>query len=272
MREQVLFEDARIRLARYDHALGFPHHDPPREESAAYAVSFVERGSFTVHRGRASFRLSPAAVFVTRPGMRYRCTHESDTPDDVCLSLHVPAELVEQAVSSAARPWDAVLPGVPLSNRLAYLHRQIGLALADGVAPLALPALVPDVLGALLVPANGAKPFSTRQLAWYAERIDTARELMERRFAEPLTLELLGREVGISAFHFSRLFHELVGLPPHRYLVRVRLARAAEALSRGASVTAASRDSGFPNLGHFIRRFRRAHGVSPSRYRESLAK
>ena len=269
MRSDVLYEDHRLSLARYDHPRGVPHRDPDREESQTYAVSFVENGGFSLHHGGDTWRLSRGALFVTRPGLRYRCTHDSESPDDVCLSLHCSADLIEEATAAVGRTWDDLVPVAPLTNRLAYLHRSLGEAVAGGVAAMAVPSLAAEVVAAIVGPRPAPRLYRSGQLAWYAKRVDAARDLMERRFAEPLSIETLGREVGVSPFHFSRVFRDLVGLPPHRYLVRLRLARAAAALRGGATVTAAARDCGFPNLGQFIRQFRRAHGVTPSRYGRS---
>lgn len=272
MRADVLFQDQGITIARFDHPPAVVHVDPDAEESEAYAVSFIESGSFHLHRGKRAWRLSQPSLFVTRPGFRYRCTHQSETPDDVCLSLRVAPDLVECAASQAGRGWDDVVPVAPLTNRLAYLHRQLGEAVADGNAPMAVPSLTAEILAAVLRPGSTPRLHRETQLVWYAERIDAARRVMEARYAEPLTIEALGREVGISTFHFCRVFRELVGVPPHRYLVRVRLARGAEALLAGASVTAAGRDAGFASPAHFVRQFRRAHGITPSRYRSAAAK
>ncbi len=264
MRARILFRDSRFRVARYDHPASVPHSDPEREEAEAFAISFVEQGSFRVHRGREAWRLARGSMFVTRPGMRYRCSHESRRPDDVCLSLRFSPDLVDEAVSASGRRWDDVVPVAPLTNRLAYLHQELSEA-AHGDAT-AVPPLACEVIASVLAPGLTRKLHGAGQLAWYARKVDAARNLMEQRFADPLTIEAIGREVGISPFHFTRVFSELVGIPPHRYLMRVRLARAAEALRLGASVTSAGRDAGFPNLGNFIRQFRRVHGVSPSRY------
>lgn len=260
MRVSVLFEDQDVALARYDHPEGDVHADPDREEAEGHAVSFIERGSFQVHRGRESWRLSRGALFVTRPGLRYRCTHDNETPDDVCLSLRCSEAVLEEA----PKPWRTFVPVVALSNRLAFLHHELRRAVADEVAPMAVPVLAREIVRALSVP--GRRLHRPSQLSWYAERIREARDLMERRYAEPLSIQTLGRDVGMSPFHLSRVFHELVGVPPHRYLVRVRLERAAESLRTGATVTTASLDAGFPNLGHFTRRFRRAYGVPPSHW------
>jgi AraC-like DNA-binding protein len=90
---------------------------------------------------------------------------------------------------------------------------------------------------------------------------------MDAAPAEALTLSELAREAGMSPWHFARVFRELAGTPPHRYLSGVRLARAAALLGAGAGVTEACMASGFQNLGHFSRTFRRAFGVPPSLYR-----
>ncbi|HUD70897.1 MAG TPA: helix-turn-helix transcriptional regulator, partial [Dongiaceae bacterium] len=82
-----------------------------------------------------------------------------------------------------------------------------------------------------------------------------------------LTLDAVARGVGMSPFHFCRVFRALVGLPPHRYLRRVRLERAAARLRAGAGVTDTCHATGFNNLGHFVRAFREAYGVPPGRFR-----
>lgn len=74
----------------------------------------------------------------------------------------------------------------------------------------------------------------------------------------------------MSTFHFARLFAELAGTPPHRYLLRVRLDEAARGLRQGASVTDACFASGFQNLSYFIRAFRQRFGISPGKYRDGI--
>ena len=69
----------------------------------------------------------------------------------------------------------------------------------------------------------------------------------------------------MSPFRFARVFRDLTGIPPHKYLVRARLMRARALLRTGTSVTNACYAVGFNNLSHFIRSFRRTFGDAPSR-------
>src|SRR4029077_9454760 len=66
--------------------------------------------------------------------------------------------------------------------------------------------------------ANG-RLYRSSQLEWYARRIDDARLAMDDDYAAEHSLDRLARSAGMSPFHFARIFRELVGMPPHRYLV-----------------------------------------------------
>ena len=48
---------------------------------------------------------------------------------------------------------------------------------------------------------------------------------------EPIVLDDAAGEAGLSAFHFLRLFSEVLGVTPHQYLVRSRLRHAARLLA-----------------------------------------
>jgi AraC-like DNA-binding protein len=68
----------------------------------------------------------------------------------------------------------------------------------------------------------------------------------------------------MSTFHFIRVFAELIGSPPHRHLLQVRLRRAHEMLREGRTVTETCFACGFNNLSHFSRTFARHFGRNPS--------
>ena len=110
-----------------------------------------------------------------------------------------------------------------------------------------------------------AELFSERKFSWYAERVHYARERMDSDFAEAFTVSDLARSVGMSMFHFTRVFAELTGLPPHRYLLDARLKAARSMLRQGRSVTETCFACGFGNLSHFSRSFARRFGCAPSR-------
>jgi AraC-like DNA-binding protein len=95
--------------------------------------------------------------------------------------------------------------------------------------------------------------------------------LMQENFASKLTRDEVARAVGLSPFHFSRLFHALVGLAPHQYLLRCRLRNAQRLLlaDEGRSVADIAAESGFADQAHLAQQFRRAFGSSPQGFRRA---
>jgi len=99
-----------------------------------------------------------------------------------------------------------------------------------------------------------------------------ARDLMDRRFAEPLDLDALAAAAGYSRYHFVRTFAAAYGETPGRYLTRRRIERAADLLrSANLTVTEVCTAVGFASLGTFSRTFSALMGESPTAYRASHA-
>lgn len=74
---------------------------------------------------------------------------------------------------------------------------------------------------------------------------------------------------GMSESHFTREFHRAVGLPPHRYVTKLRLERAAAALRDGdARIIDIAHDCGFSSPSHFSRAFSAHFGTAPAQFRQ----
>ena len=101
-------------------------------------------------------------------------------------------------------------------------------------------------------------------------RVQHAVALMEANFASKLTRDEVARAAGLSPFHFSRLFHQVVGLAPHQYLLHCRLRHAQKLLlesGEGRSIADVATETGFADQAHLARHFLRAYGVSPQQFR-----
>jgi AraC-like DNA-binding protein len=108
-----------------------------------------------------------------------------------------------------------------------------------------------------------------------AERISSlrgARDLMDRRFADPLDLDQMAAHVGFSRFHFARAFKEAYGETPASYLTRRRVERAKDLLrTANLTVTEVCMLVGFSSLGSFSSRFSELVGMSPSAFQRAAA-
>jgi AraC family transcriptional regulator len=110
----------------------------------------------------------------------------------------------------------------------------------------------------------------------YRGGLGPARERKVRAYIEehlhmPLTLEGLAAVADVSPNYFVSLFRQSTGMTPHRYVLRQRVARAAELLAhlRLPLVDIAFR-CGFLDQSQFTTTFRKFLGVTPGQYRKAL--
>jgi AraC family transcriptional regulator len=95
-----------------------------------------------------------------------------------------------------------------------------------------------------------------------------ATEYVEEHLGEDLPLAALAGAVGLSPYHFARLFRETTGLSPHQYLIRRRVERAKLLLATTErSLAAIAHDVGFASSSHLATHFRRLVGVTPRQCR-----
>lgn len=98
-----------------------------------------------------------------------------------------------------------------------------------------------------------------------------AKDLVDSRYADAITVDDLAAAAGLSRAHFSRMFTRTFGESPRAYLQTRRLERAA-ALLRYTERSVADICSmvGLTSVGSFTTSFARAYGLPPATYRASM--
>ena len=95
-----------------------------------------------------------------------------------------------------------------------------------------------------------------------------AKDLVDARYAEQLTVDDLAAAAGLSRAHFSRMFSRTFGESPRAYLQTRRLERAAALLRyTDRSVADICLSVGLRSIGSFTTSFTRTYGRSPTAYR-----
>lgn len=98
--------------------------------------------------------------------------------------------------------------------------------------------------------------------------LQAMRHIIETRYAEDITLDMLSAQVGRSKFHLSRSFREYFHMSPNAYLTSVRLSQAAELLTgTELSVREIGKRVGFDNNAYFTARFKEKYSHPPREYR-----
>lgn len=100
-------------------------------------------------------------------------------------------------------------------------------------------------------------------------RLVRARDLLHAEASRGPTLDELAGVAGLSRAHLARQFAQTFGVPPHQYLVQLRLDQAKRALAAGASVTEVCYAVGFASVGTFSASFRRRTGLSPREWQRA---
>ena len=245
-----------------------PTDTPFVELHGSTSISYVRKGSFGYeYRGR-SYELVAGSILVGHPGDEFMCTHEHVVGDE-CLSIQFSPELVE-TISDRTEDWrTGSLPPLPELMVLGELAQ----ASADGRSDLGL-----DEVGILMaerfveivsgLQAKRRRDGTTRD----RRRAVDAALWIDAHSHEPVDLETTAHHVGLSPFHFLRLFAGALGVTPHQYLVRSRLRHAARLLADDTrSITDVAYAVGFGDLSNFVRTFRRAAGVSPRHFRRAAS-
>ncbi len=100
------------------------------------------------------------------------------------------------------------------------------------------------------------------------QRLGRVLDYMATHFAEPIQLDRLSREAGMSKFHFARVFRERTGTSPHRHLVQLRMTEARRLLvSTELTVAEIAAACGYGNAAHFGAAFQHRHETSPGAFR-----
>lgn len=219
--------------------VGHAHH--------TFQVTLAVEGTVTLRDARQ--RPSACRAAVVPP----RAVHAVVEPCASALLLHVPAEgaagrrLRTLAIPADTTPaWEAAaapLPGLVPTPELPRTWREAS-TLADRLLA---------ALGADAAPAKPRHPGIVRVLRRLPEVLDGD----VRQVA-------LAANAGLSVGRFSHLFGVEVGTPLRPYVLWLRMRRAAEHMSRGASLTDAAHAAGFSDSAHLSHVFKRMFGVVPS--------
>ncbi len=103
------------------------------------------------------------------------------------------------------------------------------------------------------------------------KEISAAAIYIENRLAEKLSISEIAQAVGLSSFHFQRLFFASVGESVAEYIKRRRMEHAAIVLTQDETrpVIDIALETGFDTHSAFSRAFKSHFGLAPSDFRES---
>jgi AraC family transcriptional regulator len=235
-------------------------------------IDFQEREG---KRPWVTHRIKKGSFFLTSGGAPYECRWKALTPEPFqAMSVFIELPLLQRAleeVFGADAPHarlrdvsaftDAALNSLMERLREELMRRHASPLFLQGIAQAIAIHLARNYAELVKESRRGSPSlpgYKLRQITdWMAEHI-----------AEEFNLDRLAAQVGLSKFHFDRLFKSAMGVSPSRYHINLRLDAARRLLRETKkSVVTVALDVGYTNPSHFAQLFRRETGLSPSDYR-----
>lgn len=270
------WRDARLSVFELPHAAETFTMPAVTEPFIAWAAS--GNAEFQEREGKGPWkttRVKKGTLFVTAAGAPYDMRWRSlgtEPFEAVLVIISLPvfnAALAEVFGANAANARLRDVSGFE-DARLTALLQQLR---DEAAGPIASPLFVGSVAQEIAVHlarnyselvdatknANSALPgFKLRRVTdWMAEHL-----------ADEFSLARLAEQVGMSEFHFCRLFKRATGVSPSQYQIRLRMDAARRLLREtDRSVIDIGNEIGYSNPSHFARLFRKETGLTPSDYR-----
>lgn len=153
-----------------------------------------------------------------------------------------------------------------LSQMLALVHQEL---VAEGKgSQLFVEGLAQSLAVHLIRNYALIEPDDLRHSALPGYKLRRAIAHLQQDLSKPFNLAELSATVGMSPFHFSRLFKKATGMSPSRHYIRQRVTHAQRLLQEtDLSIIRVGIAVGYLSPSHFAQVFRRETGLSPTDYR-----
>lgn len=212
--------------------------------------------------------------FLTKTDQPYEMRWQSVGPDPFrVMHLYMSVPLYERVacdvLGCAAAPALRDVSGgrdERLTHFMALIHHE--LLLEGKGSQLYVEGLAQSLAVHLIRNYASGESVKGRQVALPGYKLRRVMAHIEEHLAEPFNLAELAATVGVSEFHFSRLFKKATGISPSRHLIRQRIIKAQQLLQEmDLSIIRVGIAVGYSSPSHFAQVFKRETGLLPSQYR-----
>lgn len=138
-------------------------------------------------------------------------------------------------------------------------------------ARILMPLIAREIIYRLLMGEQGARLCHLAILGGHAHHIAKAVTLLRQRLDQPLRIESLARELGMSVSGFHRQFKAVTAMSPLQFQKQLRLQEARRLmLGQNLDASSAAYRVGYEDTSHFNREYKRLFGAPPMRDVERL--
>ncbi len=239
------------------------------------SVCVIAQGSKEVLLGENRYRYDPSHYLLTTvelPRVSQVLEASKEHPY-LALRLELVPSLVSSVMadagSSSARDQAnvrAIATSLLDANLLDAFVRLTRLVEAPTEAPVLLPLITREIIYRLLVGEQGSRLRHLALQGGYTPDIARAVKRLRQTFDQPLRIEELTRELGMSVSGLHHHFKAVTALSPLQFQKRLRLQEARRLmLSEDLDAASAAYRVGYRDASHFNREYKSLFGVPPMR-------
>jgi AraC-like DNA-binding protein len=242
-------------------------HSFSRHTHDGYAIGVIESGVEEFTYQGATHRAFANNIVIIHPG-EVHTGHAGIPAGWKYRMLYPDASLLQRAISEVKEGWSTipyfpnpVIQDEQLAGQVCRLH----IALETSSSKLERESRFLWTLAQLIIRHADDRPYFT-PISQEHESVQRVRDYLNTDYANSISLKQLAHLANLKPLRLLRVFQQEVGLPPHAYLVQVRIARARELLKLGMPIVQVACETGFTDQSHLNRHFKRLVGVTPGQY------
>lgn len=244
---------------------------PPSSLLTASTLALVVQGEKRTGLGARAFAYGAGHVLITSVSAPLTTQITRATAREPFLGVGLtidPAVLASVLLKAPAQKRGDTPRGVVTSHAsddlLDAIRRYVRLLEAPGDIPLLGEAIEREILWRVIQSPQGATLRESGLENSHLLRIARAIELLQSRFAEPLSVATLARAARMSAATFRRHFRKVTAMSPIQFQKQIRLQHArTRLLARAGDVRSVSFMVGYQSASQFNRDYRRQFGLPP---------
>jgi AraC-like DNA-binding protein len=244
------------------------------------AFCVIAQGSKEVLLGDHRYRYDPAHYLIATAALPVagQITEASEERPYLSLLLELAPTLVGSVMVEAGHPaprGNAAVKAIDVSpldaGLLDAVVRLVRLLDSPTDARFLAPLVIREIVYRLLTGEQGGRLHHIAALGGHTHRIAMALERLREDFDQPVRIEDIARELGMSVSGFHHHFKAVTAMSPLQFQKQLRL-QEARRLMLGEELDAASAGYrvGYGDASHFTREYKRLFGAPPMRDVERL--
>ena len=246
----------------------------PMGHSTSYpSFCVIAQGSKEILLGENRYRYDPAHYLITTAELPIATRITDASPECPYLSIVLkldPALIGSVLVEAGhlAPPHPAPVTAIDVSpldaGLLDAVVRLIRLVETPTDARVLMPLVMREIVYRLMRGAQGGRFRQMAVLGGSTHRIAQAVDRLRHDFAQPVRIEELARELGMSLSVFHQHFKAVTALSPLQFQKHLRLQEARRLmLGEGLDAASAGYRVGYGDASHFTREYKRLFGAPP---------